>query len=321
MIAPELAPQQHHALIRLLDYLKQQKYAFVTITPVSHQRIFTRYSDRLAQQRNLRDIFGWNLPFQKDALPLEMFDTLKEARLIHQAGECWVSNVRVAALESELFIHSAFPTVDQDAVFFGPDSYRFIYHLKKCLQAEQPALERCVELCCGASPAAIALAKWFPQIRESIAVDINPKALFCSQINAEAAGLTQVYTVNSNLLNDLHGDFDLIVANPPYLMDSEQRQYRHGGDMLDGAGLSFSILEQAIKRLNPNGLLFLYTGIAISEQGNRFLQVFESWIALYPFIEWEYEEVDPDVFGEELDQPVYQHIERIAVVIIKLRMT
>lgn len=318
MIAPELASQQHHSLIKLLGYLKQQQYTFVTVTPVSHQRILDRYKGQSQQARNLRDIFGWNMPFQQDAMPLEVFEMLKAIRLIHQVGEYWLSNVRVASLENELFIHSAFPTVDQDSVFFGPDSYRFIYHLKKYLQVEQPALERCVELCCGASPAAIALAKWFPQISESVAADINPKALFCSQINAESAGLPQVYTVNSNLLSDLKGNFDLIVANPPYLMDSEQRHYRHGGDALDGAGLSFSILEEGIKRLNPNGHLFLYTGIAISKQGNRFLQAFENWIKLYPFIKWEYEEVDPDVFGEELDQPAYQHIERIAVVVVKL---
>lgn len=321
MIAPELAPQQHHVLIQLLSYLKAQHYCFVTITPLSHQRILSRQLLQPLHRPSLRDIFGWNLPFQQDALPLDMFEMLKNARLIHAMEEYWVSNVRVASLENELFIHSAFPTMEQEAVFFGPDTYRFIYHLKKYLQAEQPALQRCVELCCGASPAAIALARWFPQITESVAVDINPKALFCSQINAEAAGLPQVYTVNSNLLNDLHGDFDLIVANPPYLMDSEQRQYRHGGNMLDGAGLAFSILEQGIKRLNPNGLLFLYTGIAISDQGNRFLQTLENWIALYPFISWEYEEIDPDVFGEELDQPAYQHIERVAVVIVKLRIT
>ena len=29
---------------------------------------------------------------------------------------------------------------------------------------------------------------------------------------------------------------------------------------------------------------------------------------------WSYEEIDPDVFGEELDRPVYAHIDRIAAV-------
>jgi hypothetical protein len=31
------------------------------------------------------------------------------------------------------------------------------------------------------------------------------------------------------------------------------------------------------------------------------------------------EEVDPDVFGEELDQPAYAHVERIAVIWATIR--
>src|SRR3546814_16523480 len=36
------------------------------------------------------------------------------------------SLVRVSSLADCLYVHSAFPTDDQDAVFFGPDSYRFV---------------------------------------------------------------------------------------------------------------------------------------------------------------------------------------------------
>ena len=34
-----------------------------------------------------------------------------------------------------------------------------------------------------------------------------------------------------------------------------------------------------------------------------------------------YEEIDPDVFGEELDRPAYRHVDRIAVVGLIARMS
>lgn len=37
-------------------------------------------------------------------------------------------------------------------------------------------------------------------------------------------------------------------------------------------------------------------------------------------MQWCYEEIDPDVFGEELEQPAYQHIERIALVLAKVEL-
>jgi hypothetical protein len=33
-----------------------------------------------------------------------------------------------------------------------------------------------------------------------------------------------------------------------------------------------------------------------------------------PGFDWSYAEIDPDVFGEELERPVYAHIDRIAAV-------
>lgn len=317
-----LEQQQKNALFFLLDYLKQENYGFTTITPLSHQRIIDRKNNLNNPSIDLKDIFGWNLAFKKDDLPPELFANLDAANLIapNDDGK-WLSRVRVATLADELFIHSAFPTCDQDSVFFGPDTYRFIYHLKAFLLNRKTPLNRVVELCCGASPAAITVGKLFPDIPEVFAVDINPKALFYSAINATFAGLQHLHPVSSNLFNQLQGQFDLILANPPYLMDVQQRQYRHGGNDLDGAQLSFDIIKKGIEKLTRNGSLFLYTGIAVSKHANRFLEALEDLMSSHSGYEWSYEEIDPDVFGEELEQPCYQHIERIAAVVVKITRT
>lgn len=309
---------QQRALHDLLNFLAQQHYRFTVITPLTHERVFIRKQNISDTPRSLRDIFGWNLPFYQQDLDQSLFLILKNAELIHLQGQQWLSYVRVASLEDQLFIHSAFPTVETDAVFFGPDTYRFYYHLKQYLLTRSQPVKRSVELCCGTSAVAIAIACVFPESAEIFTADINPKALLYSQINKKFRGIDNIFPKHSNLFSALDGDFDLIFANPPYLMDLHERQYRHGGNALDGTDLSLNILKEGIKRLRTEGALFLYTGIAISYDGNKFLESVDHLMQHYPDFKYSYEEIDPDVFGEELEQPAYQHIERIALVLVKL---
>ena len=65
--------------------------------------------------------------------------------------------------------------------------------------------------------------------------DINQAALCMTRVNAALAGV-DVAAVESDLLSGVPGDFDLIVSNPPYLVDPGARAYRHGGGDL-GAGI------------------------------------------------------------------------------------
>ncbi len=311
---------QQQALLFLLDFLKQRDYQFTAITPLSHQRILSRKSQEKNTAITLRDIFGWNLAFVETDLEPALFEILKDNQLIHFQDHQWLSDVRVASLDGELFIHSSFPTVQQDSVFFGPDTYRFKYYLKQYLAARPHSFKRAVELCCGTSAAAISMAKHYPDLSEIIVSDLNPKALLYSQINAGFAGQNNITPVSSNLFAHIEGQFDLIFANPPYLMDADQRQYRHGGNQLDGNELAFNIVKEGIQRLNPQGCLFLYTGVAIRADGNPFLEQLEKLIGSQPNMHWCYEEIDPDVFGEELEQPAYRQIERIALVLVKVEL-
>ena len=88
------------------------------------------------------------------------------------------------------------------------------------------------------------LASALPE-SEIIAVDINDDALFLARINIDAAAISNITLINSNLLSNIKGNFDLIIANPPYLLDKSERTYRHGGGQL-GAALSLDIVETAI---------------------------------------------------------------------------
>ena len=316
----DIKTSQQQALLYLLNFLKQQDYQFTAITPLSHQRILDRKQNDLNKKITLKDIFGWNLGFKKTDLDPALFSILEEHQLLKFQENLYLSQVRVASLNNALFIHSAFPTIEQDAVFFGPDTYRFAYHLKQYLASRSDPLKRAVELCCGTSAAAISIAKYFPDYDELIVADLNPKALLYSQMNIDFAGLKKIHPVQSDLFANLQGQFDLIFANPPYLIDPHQRQYRHGGDELDGNALSFRIIKEGIQHLNPRGCIFLYTGVTVTQDGNRFVEHLENLMRQYKNISWSYEEIDPDIFGEELEQPAYQHVDRIALALVKIEV-
>ncbi len=316
----DIKTSQQQALLYLLNFLKQQDYQFTAITPLSHQRILDRKQNDVNKEITLKDIFGWNLGFKKTDLDPALFSILEEHQLLKFQENLYLSQVRVASLNNALFIHSAFPTIEQDAVFFGPDTYRFAYHLKQYLASRSDPLKRAVELCCGTSAAAISIAKYFPDYDELIVADLNPKALLYSQMNIDFAGLKKIHPVQSDLFANLQGQFDLIFANPPYLIDPHQRQYRHGGDELDGNALSFRIIKEGIQHLNPRGCIFLYTGVTVTQDGNRFVEHLENLMRQYKNISWSYEEIDPDIFGEELEQPAYQHVDRIALALVKIEV-
>jgi len=316
----DIKTSQQQALLYLLNFLKQQDYQFTAITPLSHQRILDRKQNDVNKEITLKDIFGWNLGFKKTDLDPALFSILEEHQLLKIQENLYLSQVRVASLNNALFIHSAFPTIEQDAVFFGPDTYRFAYHLKQYLASRSDPLKRAVELCCGTSAAAISIAKYFPDYDELIVADLNPKALLYSQMNIDFAGLKKIHPVQSDLFANLQGQFDLIFANPPYLIDPHQRQYRHGGDELDGNALSFRIIKEGIQHLNPRGCIFLYTGVTVTQDGNRFVEYLEKLMKQYKNISWSYEEIDPDIFGEELEQPAYQHVDRITLALVKIEV-
>jgi methylase of polypeptide subunit release factors len=142
--------------------------------------------------------------------------------------------------------------------------------------------------------------------------DINRRALRFCRINAALNRTPNVQIVESDLYTGTDGVFDLIIANPPYLVDPFARMYRHGGGEL-GFELSLQIAEQGVSRLASGGRLVLYTGSAIVDGVDRFHEVLSSRLARRG-LRFAYEEIDPDVFGDELDHSPYDRADRIAVV-------
>ena len=304
------------ALSSLGRQLRSQDYRFTTVTPATHRRVNRRAENAWAH--GLRDVFGWSRPYREGVLPAELDRLLEEAGLredtAQSAGETGHrACIRASTIGPQLYFHSAFPTSDDDAVFFGPDTYRYVAALKRSLASPmlRRPVRRAVDIGCGAGPGAIELALCCPDATV-YGADINDNALALSGINAELNGAAKFIPCRSNLLDGVDGHFDLVMSNPPYILDADELPYRHGGGE-HGAGLSIDIVRTGLARLHPGGSLLLYTGVAVVAGDDRFLA------SIRPLLEeacdeWQYEELDPDIFGGQLECEGYEQVERIAAV-------
>jgi methylase of polypeptide subunit release factors len=299
---------RHSALVSLGRALRDQRYQFVTVTPATHKRVLDH-----PRPATLQSIFGWNLPFDEAALPRRLFDLLNEADALERDRGRYRSTVRFATLSGLLFAHSGFPTTAQDAVFFGPDTYRFARLLRASLP-DMPAKmpPRVVDIGSGSGAGGIYAARLLENRADVVLADINPQALAFSAVNAAINEVPSVRTVSSDVLAGIDGEIDVVIANPPYLLDADRRLYRHGGGAL-GIALSLQILEQSLDRLVPGGRLILYTGTPVIGGIDAFFESAEPLLKLHAG-QFRYEEIDPDVFGEELAIPAYAQTDRIAVV-------
>lgn len=293
-------------LIDLLRALNAAGYRFVAVTPETHRRVLERGPGRLAG--DLRDVFGWNLPFQ-EGLPAPVRESLERSGMVASEGELRRSRVRVASVGDRLFLHSAYPTEQADSVFFGPDSYRYVRFLGAELSRLGP-VRRLVDIGAGSGVGAIAAAPMLPGARIT-ATDINPLALRFARINARNAGV-ELETVETSSLDGVEGPVDLVIANPPFVADPAKRLYRDGGDM-HGARLSLDWALAAARRIEPGGAVLLYTGSAIVEGRDSLHEALEKGLPGLGCT-LRYSEIDPDIFGELLDQPGYEEVERVAAV-------
>ncbi|HEY1100983.1 MAG TPA: class I SAM-dependent methyltransferase [Myxococcota bacterium] len=306
-------PIDDEALLRLGQLLQSERYRFTTVTPATHARhVHARGHGALAT--TLRDVLGWNLPFVRHGAFAAVATLLDEAGALHDhrsrhADRALVrSGVRCASIGEQLFIHGGFPTDAADAVFLGPDTVRFCRLLE---QRVPMSVGRVLDIGTGSGAAGIALSSRASSV---VLTDTNDEALRLARVNATLAGAANVEAVHSDGLDDVDGDFDLIVVNPPYLADPHARTYRHGGPL--GIELGTRFVEEGVRRLTSTGRMIVYTGTPIV--GGRDL-FFEATAPLLSGFDVDYEEIDPDVFGEEIGEGAYRDVERIAVIALDVR--
>lgn len=130
-------------------------------------------------------------------------------------------------------------------------------------------VHRALDLCTGSGCLAIQMAHHYPDAQID-AVDISLDALEVAAINVEDYGLEErINLIHTDLFEGLDQTYDLIVSNPPYV-DAESvaalpEEYLHEpelalGSGTDGLDATRTILLQAAKFLNPQGVLLVEIG-------------------------------------------------------------
>lgn len=293
---------QDELLLRLLTYLKERHYAFTAVTPATHAVALGREP---SGRPGLRDVFGWNRPFAQSDVDPALFALLSDGGILEEREGGYRSALRVASLGTDLFLHSSYPTRDADAVFFGPDTYRFTQFVARHLPSLSPI--EVVDMGTGTGAGGIVIARLAPSASVTL-VDTNPVALRLARLNARFARV-DVETVTSSRVPP---SCDIIIANPPYMMDPDGRAYRNGGKLMGGE-LSLKWARDALNKLLPGGTLLLYTGAAYVEGKAPLLEALAE-LSAGTGATLSIEPIDPDVFGEELAEPAYATVERIAAV-------
>jgi release factor glutamine methyltransferase len=101
-----------------------------------------------------------------------------------------------------------------------------------------------------------------------IATDISEAALNIAQRNIDKHQLNNVTLLTSDLFENIHTSFDMIVSNPPYLSDDDpylsgEIRFEPAGALIadeNGLGILHRVIKDARTHLNPGGYLCLEHG-------------------------------------------------------------
>ena len=137
---------------------------------------------------------------------------------------------------------------------------------------------RIADIGTGSGVLAVTLAAELPAA-DVTGTDLSADALDVATQNAERHGVaTRVTFVHTSYLDDVPGSFDLMVANPPYVRDSDKsalaRDVRHEPDMAlfggpDGLRDVGGVLDAAVEKLRPGGWFVMEFGYGQEDDVQR----------------------------------------------------
>jgi len=160
---------------------------------------------------------------------------------------------------------------DKRAMVPRPETEELVELLKSQIRNSK---SRILDVGTGSGVIALALAMKFPEA-EIFAVDISDDALALGRENAAILNLSdRVRFVKSDLLENVEGCFEVIVANLPYISTQDRqslsREVLHDPEVAlfasaQGDELVRELIAQAPSQLRPGGMLALEIGIGQSE--------------------------------------------------------
>lgn len=131
-----------------------------------------------------------------------------------------------------------------------------------------------LDLCTGSGVQALLAAS---HCRKVTAVDINPRAVRCSQFNAKATGFTNMTVLIGDLYEPIGTEkFDLITANPPFVPSPvDTLCFRDGGP--SGETVQRRLIAELPEHLAPGGIAQIVTEFGESDE-HPFAERIRSWL-------------------------------------------
>ena len=167
--------------------------------------------------------------------------------------------------------------VNSDVLCPRPETEYLVEEVSRLIK--QDNLQAVLDLCTGSGAIALVVKRDNPNVAVT-ASDISEKALMVAKQNAEQNNLHVDFVV-SNLFDNINGEFDLIVSNPPYIktdvigmLDPEVRFFEptialDGG--MDGLDFYRKIVENAKNHLKIGGILAFEIGFDQKESVTEIL--------------------------------------------------
>lgn len=243
----------------------------------------TRYLEKRGiedARRNMQMLVAHQLGCTRVGLYLQFDRTVEETDLIplrenlKKRGE----GLPLQHLLGKVWFHKQEFKTDSRALIPRPETEELAEWI---LKWDLPANSQVLDMGCGSGVLGLTLASERPGWQLTLA-DVSPDALALAQENAAAQEIQNATFLHSDLFSAIETPFDGIVANLPYVPESERatisREVTHDPALAlfsgaDGLDLIRRFIPQAFHHLKPGGWLALEIG---HDQASQVTEILET---------------------------------------------
>ncbi len=230
----------------------------------------TRYLEKRGiedARRNMQMLVAGQLGCTRMDLYLQFDRPLDEAVLVplREALKKRGEGIPLQHLLGKVWFHNREFKTDARALIPRPETEELAEWV---LSWELPETQRILDMGCGSGVLGLTLAAERSGWEVTLA-DVSPEALALARENAARLEISNASFLDSDLFSAIDGTFDGIVANLPYVPETERatmaREVLHDPALAlfsgaDGLDLIRHFIPEAFQRLNPGGWLALEIG-------------------------------------------------------------